>query len=102
MYSRFSDLKFSPSNNHDAQNLRSVLLLFSLGKLINLFWKFKLNPVIYEKLKELIWPLVTWFMWTEVIQEHTLAKLIKFDFNEIIHFLPSSFGDVGFATNGVF
>ena len=77
------------------------MLLFSLGKLTNHFRKLKLNPVVCEKLKELIWPLVTWFMWTEVIQEHTLAKLIKFDLSEIIHFLPSSFGDVGFATNGV-
>ena len=40
-------------------------------------------------------------MRTEVIQEHTLAKLIKLDFNESAHLLPSSSVDVGFAANGV-
>ena len=57
--------------------------------------------LIYEKLKELILPLVTIFMRTEVIQEHTLAKLIKLDFNESAHLLPSSSVDVGFSANGV-
>ena len=36
--------KFSSSTNHGVQNLRSVLQLFLLGKLMNHFWKVKLNP----------------------------------------------------------
>ena len=56
---------------------------------------------IYEKLKELILLLVTRFMLTEVIQEHTLAKLIKLDFNESAHILPSCSVDIGFAANSV-
>ena len=35
---------FSSSSNHGAQNLRSVLRLFSLGKLTNHFLKVKSNP----------------------------------------------------------
>ena len=56
---------------------------------------------MYEKLKELILPLVNRFVQTEVIQEHTLTKLIKLDFNENSHLLPSSSVEVGFAANGV-
>lgn len=45
--------------------------------------------------------LVTRLMQTEVVQEHTLAKLIKREFNDCAHFLPSSSVDIGFAANGV-
>ena len=45
--------------------------------------------------------LVTRLMQTEVVQEHTLAKLIKREFNDCAHFLPSSSVDIGFAVNGV-
>ena len=38
----------SPSN-HGAQNLRSVLWLFLLEKLINHFWKVKSNPAACKK-----------------------------------------------------
>ena len=47
--------KFSSSDIHGAQNLRSVLRLFSLGKLTNHFWKVKSNPeerrTMYVKIK---------------------------------------------------
>ena len=56
---------------------------------------------IYGKLKDLFLPLVTGFLRTEVIQEHTFAKLIKLEFNKSTQLLPSSYVDVGFAANGV-
>ena len=56
---------------------------------------------IYGKLKDLFLPLVTGFLRTEVIQEHTFAKLIKLELNKSTQLLPSSYVDVGFAANGV-
>ena len=75
------------------QELESFLVLFQAEGSLVIF--------IYEKLKELILLLVTRFMLMEVIQEHTLAKLVKLDFNEIAHILPSCSVDFGFAANSV-
>ena len=61
------------------------------------WWTFSTN----SELKEPILALVTRLMQTEVVQEHTLAKLIKPEFNDCAHFLPSSSVDIGFAANGV-
>ena len=75
------------------QVLEPFLVLFQAERPLVFF--------MYEKLKELILPLVNRFVRTEVIQEHTLTKLIKLDFNENSHLLPSSSVEVGFAANGV-
>ena len=75
------------------QELEPFLVLFQAERPLVFF--------MYEKRKELILPLVNRFVRTEVIQEHTLTKLIKLDFNENSHLLPSSSVEVGFATNGV-
>ena len=69
------------------------LVLFQAERLLVFF--------IYGKLKDLFLPLVTGFLRTEVIQEHTFAKLIKLEFNKSTQLLPSSYVDVGFAANGV-
>ena len=69
------------------------LVLFQAERLLVFF--------IYGKLKDLFLPLVTGFLRTEVIQEHTFAKLIKLEFNKSTQLLLSSYVDVGFAANGV-
>lgn len=73
------------------QELESFLVLYQAEQPYEFF--------IYEKIKELIWPLVTWVMWTEVIQEHILAKVIKFDVNESSYFLLCYSSDLCFATD---
>ena len=54
---------------------------------------------MYENLKDLILPLVTRFVRTEVITKHTLSQIVKLNFRDDSKMLPSASVDVGFGAN---
>ena len=75
------------------QELESFLVLIQAEQALVFF--------IYEKLKELILPLVTKFMRTKLYKNIHLLNLFNLTLMKVLILLPSSFVHVGFAASGV-